>query len=366
MLPESRPAQQESVTATPPQPTVTEPPPRKSSLTANPSQKSVTPTPPQQTAAGTPPIVAPEIRPLPAAPRPLSPEQTWISLGRWASQRGFAAPRCLSVAPTASFSQTTTNGSLLVQEGSLAAYWDRMEFRLGFNPQFIGGQIFLHTLDLQKSIEPLLAGYNGVLKTNRVIVIDPGHGGLNVGTRSAADGRWEKEFTLDWAQRLTPLLERNGWRVFLTRTKDEDVSLPDRVAFAERKQADLFLSLHFNSSGDGAEDQAGLETYCLTPAGMSSSLTRGYNDDPDQVFPNNAYDAENLQYAFHLHRWLLKVAPMADRGVRRARYQGVVRGQRRPAVLIEGGYLSNPAEARRIADPAYRQRLAEAVAKALE
>jgi N-acetylmuramoyl-L-alanine amidase len=55
-----------------------------------------------------------------------------------------------------------------------------------------------------------------------------------------------------------------------------------------------------------------------------------------------------------------------DRGVRRARYQTVLPGQNRPAVLIEGGYLSNPREARRIADPQYRQKLAEAVARALE
>lgn len=306
------------------------------------------------------------MRPLPLAPQPLPPEQTWISLSRWAAQRGFDAPQCLSVAPAASFAQGTTRGALRVQEGSLMAYWDQLELRLGFNPQFIGGQIFLHTLDLQKNIEPLLQEFNGTEKPNRVIVVDPGHGGLDAGTRSAVGGRWEKEFTLDWARRLAPLLETNGWRVFLTRTKDEDVSLPDRVAFAERRRADLFLSLHFNSSGNGADDQAGLETYCLTPAGMPSSLTRGYGDDPDQVFPNNAYDTENLQYAIRLHRSLLNAVDIADRGVRRARYQGVVRAQRRPAVLIEGGYLSNPTEARRIADPAYRQQLAEAVAKALE
>lgn len=314
----------------------------------------------------TPEVHQPEARPLPATPQPLSPEQTWISLSRWAAQRGFEPPHCLAVAPTASFSQTTTNGSLLVQEGSLAAFWDQMEFRLGFNPQFISGQIFLHTLDLEKNIHPLLQSSKEAPKTNRVIVLDPGHGGLNSGTRSAEDGRWEKEFTLDWAQRLVPLLENAGWRVFLTRTKDEDVSLPDRVAFAERQQADLFVSLHFNSSGNGTTEQAGLETYCLTPATMPSSLTRGYSDDPDQVYPNNAYDTENLQYAARLHRSLLKVASLADRGVRRARYQGVVRVQKRPAVLIEGGYLSNPTEARRIADPAFRQQLAEAVVQALK
>lgn len=330
-----------------------------------PPKPPVKPTPSREPAMAESSIAKPESQPLPAKPKPLPPEQTWISLSRWAAQRGFGAPRCLSVAPTASFSQSTTNGALLVQEGSLAAYWDQMEFRLGFNPQFIGGQIFLHALDLQKNIEPVLQGFNGMTKSNRVIVIDPGHGGLNAGTRSAADGRWEKEFTLDWAQRLAPLLERSGWQVFLTRNKDEDISLPDRAAFAERRQADLFLSLHFNSSANG-NDQAGLETYCLTPAGMPSSMTRGYGDDPDQVFPNNAFDTENLQYAVQLHRSLLKIPDLTDRGVRRARYQAVVRTQRRPAVLIEGGYLSNPAEARRIADPAFRQQLAEAVASALE
>jgi N-acetylmuramoyl-L-alanine amidase len=303
---------------------------------------------------------------MPGAPKPLPPEQTWISLTRWAAQQGFEPPRCLSVAPTASFSLTTSNGVLFVQEGTLAAQWDQMEFRLGFNPQFIGGQIFLHTLDLQKNIEPQLREFVGAAGSNRVVVLDPGHGGLDAGTRSADDGKWEREFTLDWAQRLAPLLEREGWRVFLTRTKDEDFSLPNRVAFAERMQADLFLSLHFNSSGNGGDDQAGLETYCLTPAGMPSSLSRGYNDNPDQVFPNNAYDVENLQYAVRLHRSLLKTTGLADRGVRRARYQAVVRGQRRPAVLIEGGYLSNPTEARRIADPGFRQQLAEAVAQALK
>ena len=113
-------------------------------------------------------------------------------------------------------------------------------------------------------------------------------------------------------------------------------------------------------------EQAGLETYCLTPTGMPSSLTRGYSDDPDQVFPNNEFDTENLQYAVRLHRALLKAGATPDRGVRRARFPAILRGQRRPAILIEGGYLSNSSEARRIADPAYRQQLAEAVASALQ
>ena len=160
------------------------------------------------------------------------------------------------------------------------------------------------------------------------------------------------------------MLATNGWQVFLTRNSDTDLSLSNRIAFAEAHKADVFLSLHFNSSAPN-DQQAGLETYCLTPTGMPSSVTRGFGDDPALAFPNNAFDAQNLQFALQVHRALLQVNGRLDRGVRRARYLGVLRGQNRPAILVEGGYLSNPREARRIADPAYRQKLAEAVAQAL-
>ena len=201
-------------------------------------------------------------------------------------------------------------------------------------------------------------------RKNRVVVIDAGHGGRNTGARSVADGIYEKHYTLDWAERLGNLLAAEGWQVRLTRTNDADVGLSDRVAIADEHHADLFISLHFNSAAP-SEEQHGLETYCLTPTGMPSTLTRGYEDDPSLVFPNNAFDAQNLEYAFHLHCALLPVVKM-DRGVRRARFLTVLRGEHCPAVLIEGGYLSNPEEARRIADPAYRQQLAAALAQALQ
>jgi N-acetylmuramoyl-L-alanine amidase len=290
-------------------------------------------------------------------PAPLTTaESGMVSLNRWAAQNGLPELRTIPLNPTPAYAVVTPHGNFAVQVGRLAAFWDGTEVRLGFAPQQIGNQIFLHALDIKKVLEPLARGLSVTTPANRLVVIDPGHGGGNAGTRSTVDGRWEKEFTLDWAQRLVPLLEQNGWRVLLTRTNDTELPLPDRVAFAEAARADLFLSLHFNSSG-GGQEQSGLETYCLTPAGMPSSLTRGYDDDAGQAFPNNAFDAENLRYAVRVHRALLLNAGSLDRGVRR--------GQNRPAVLIEGGYLSNPAEARRVADPAYRQKLAEAVAKGL-
>jgi N-acetylmuramoyl-L-alanine amidase len=220
-------------------------------------------------------------------------------------------------------------------------------------------------LDLNKTVHPLVLSGSGLsLNQNSVIVIDPGHGGENAGTKCVLGNHYEKEFTLDWGLRLQAVLLANGCRAFLTRSNDYDLALSNRVNFATQRKADLFISLHFNSAAPN-ENEAGLETYCLTPSGMPSNLTRGYSDEIRQTFPNNAFDTENLWLASRIHRAVLQVNGHHDRGIRRARFPGVLRGQQRAAILVEGGYLSNPQEARLISDPAYRQKLAETIAKAL-
>ncbi len=271
----------------------------------------------------------------------------------------------LGTGPVPGYALHSANGVLVVNTGSLLARWDGLDVRLGFAPQLIDDQPYVHALDLSKVVEPLLVSRPVAVGPNRVVVIDPGHGGENAGTISVLGAYTEKEFTLDWALRLQNLLWTQGWQAFLTRSNDIDLALSNRVAIAECHKASLFLSLHFNSAAPD-ETEAGLETYCLTPAGMPSTLTRGFEDDTAQAYPNNAFDAQNLQVAVRLHRALLHVNGQKDRGVRHARFPGVLRNQLRPAVLIEGGYLSNPHEAGLIADPAYRQKLAQAIAGALE
>ena len=299
------------------------------------------------------------------APPPTQPTDTWAPLPRWCRNNGFGAPNRLTAASLPSYAISSTNGSFVLRPGTRIADWDGVEIRLGFAPQLIDGQPYVHTLDLNKTIAPLLHGNSLTsLASAPTIVIDPGHGGENAGTKSVLGNHYEKEFTLDWALRLRALLIANNCKVFLTRANDSDLALSNRVAFAEQHKADLFLSLHFNSAAPN-EVEAGLETYCLTPAGMPSTLTRGFPDDLHQSFPNNAFDAQNLGFALRVHRALLQVNGHRDRGVRRARFPGVLRGQQRPAILVEAGYLSNPQEARQIEDPGYRQKLAEAVVKAL-
>ncbi len=293
--------------------------------------------------------------------------ETWVAMDRWCQSRGYGEPRRAATETGFTYSFVSTNsavnGTMTVRIGSQLASWRGMEYRLGFAPVLFNGHPFVHSLDIRKNFLPLLENPPAT-KSNFVIVIDPGHGGTDTGAKSVFNGHTEKEYTLDWARRLRALLVTNGWTVWLTRTNDVFLPLPNRVAIADEHQADFFLSLHFNSISPDT-DASGLQTYCLTPKGMPSNETRGYKDDWSLAFPNNNFDTENIQYAARLHRAVLKVNGHADRGVERARFIRVVREQNRPAVLMEGGFLSNPREARRIADPAYRQKLAEALAQAL-
>ena len=321
-------------------------------------REEAAPAPPPETVAPVPEPPAPVEGPSP-------PAGTWVPLQHWCKANGLAGLRQVAVAPSPTYAVNTPGGGLVLRVGSGTVFWNGVDVRLGFATQMTDEQPCVHVFDLKKPLEPMIRkGFLTLPDTTPTIVIDPGHGGTDSGARSVMGYGVEKEFTLDWARRLGGLLATNGWQVFLTRTTDIDMPLPNRVAFADAHHADLFLSLHFNSAAPD-QNQAGLETYCLTPTGMISSVTRGYDDDPGLSFPNNAFDEQNLQLALLVHRALLPVNGQLDRGVRRARYLGVLRNQNRPAVLIEGGYLSNPREARLISSAAYRQKLAEAVAGAL-
>lgn len=290
---------------------------------------------------------------------------TWASLKQWAAQNNIGPVQRISAgAPLPTFALRAPRGLLIVRANDQIAFWNSIELHLGFAPRMVTNELLLASLDISKNVEPLLHPLALPPNTNRVIVIDPGHGGANTGTTSVLDGSHEKQYTLDWAKRLAPILETNGWKVFLTRTNDIDIPLPDRASFADACKADLFISLHFNASPDRDQGEAGIETYCVPPTGMPQTLKR-FEDNPALVFPNNRFDADNLRFAMRVQRSILKISGAHDRGVGRARFMTVLRLQNCPAILVEGGYLSNPREARHIEDPAYRQKLAEAVAAAL-
>lgn len=344
--------------ATPP------PPADQSSPTGWSAPAPASATPLRPPVAHPPTIVAHPLPPVAPANLPPANLRVWTSLHRWAQQHQFGPPRRISTTPVTAYALTTPRGTLTLVIGSHEAAWNGTVFFLGYPPEIVDNEVFVQGVDLRKNLAPLLLEPPLALPPGGLIVIDPGHGGMNGGTVSVLDQRPEKEFTLDTARRLKPLLEAEGWRVQLTRTADQELTLSNRVAIADACHADLFISLHFNSAGSNRK-QRGLETYCLTPVGLPSNLTRGEPDPIYQPLPNNEYDIPNLQLALALQSAVLHGTGLEDRGVRRARFMGVLHGQSRPAVLIEEGFLSCPEEAQRIESPGFRQRLAESIAAAL-
>ena len=225
-----------------------------------------------------------------ATPSPVpNDNEPWTPIAIWCRSKGLPTPE--------------------IQAGSRAVKIGGITHFLGFEPIDQGGTICIHPLDRIKTFEPLLLALTW--PHPKILVLDPGHGGAQVGSRCLTGNRFEKEFTLDWALRLKPLLEAQGWTVTLTRTNDSELSLTDRVRMAETQQAGLFISLHFNSAFPNTQAH-GLETYCLTPCGLTSTTTRVYADDTTATFPNNQHDAGNLVLARRIHRHLLSATGAAD------------------------------------------------------
>jgi N-acetylmuramoyl-L-alanine amidase len=151
--------------------------------------------------------------------------------------------------------------------------------------------------------------------------------------------------------------------VSLTRSSDSTLDLETRPDLARRRKADLFVSLHFNSVESSAGSVRGSEVYCLTPAGASSTNARGQGAGSGQ-YPGNQFDQKNILLAHEVQKSLTHGLGTEDRGVRRARF-AVLRESTMPSVLIEGGYLSNPVEGKKILDPAYRKQMAKAIVDGL-
>jgi N-acetylmuramoyl-L-alanine amidase len=225
------------------------------------------------------------------------------------------------------------------------------------------GTPHVSALDLQGVVRPLLQGVPRPSTAPRVrtICIDPGHGGHHVGYQVGPNQ--EKRATLVWAKDLGDRLRRAGFNVVYTRARDVYVDVGERPEIAHRRRADLFISLHFNSDG-GGNGARGVETYCLTPAGARSTNDRGEGGDLERR-PGNKNDAKNLLLAHAIQRSLVTRLGFEDRGVRRARF-AVLRTAEMPAVLVEGGFLSDRAEAARILDPEFRGRMAQAVVTAIQ
>lgn len=220
------------------------------------------------------------------------------------------------------------------------------------------GHLWVAERDVSKTLEPIFSPKKPSTRVPvKTIVLDPGHGGSDRGA-TGAGGSTERWHTLDLAKRVEQRLKETGVRVLLTRREDITFSLEERVAFARKHGADLFISLHFNSGGSAR----GIETYCVTPVGTASTASPGYHKKSN--VPGNQFDSQNVWLAHCIQKSMLDATGAVDRGVRRAGFY-VIREISCPAVLVEGGFLSNRAEEQKIRQPSYRDSLADGIAEGI-
>ena len=187
----------------------------------------------------------------------------------------------------------------------------------------------------------------------KTITLDAGHGGNDRG----ASGKFskEKDITLKLTRRVADILTACNYRVHLTRNRDVTLSLKDRTARQRAAGSDLFVSIHVNASPN--KNAAGIETYCLTPADAPSTIGKFLL----QKNPANCFDVNNFALACRLQHFMVKKTGAVNRGVRRARF-AVLRDITSPGVLIEIGFISNPAEERLLNNPVYMENLARGIA----
>ncbi len=206
------------------------------------------------------------------------------------------------------------------------------------------------------------------------MVLDPGHGGSNPGTKGA--GLHEKQLTLVIANLVATKLRAANITVELTRSDDRTLTLRQRVAIADRRPADLFVSIHANASP--TRTQRGYETFVLTARGVdidgralrSDTTTPRPGVDPEIALvlddvERGASQWEAADLAARMQRALRdRRGKEGDRGVRQDAHH-VLLGATMPAVLVEVGFLDHPVEGKELADPAVQQHLASAIAEAI-
>ncbi len=216
----------------------------------------------------------------------------------------------------------------------------------------------------------------------RTLVIDPGHGGQATGAATPG-GLTEKDLTLDIAVRLKEIVVRRlGLQVVLTREQDVDVPHEERTEKANYWQADLFVSIHTNSYR--VDSIRGPETYFLSDSASDALAMAAAQSENQGASPSGevaAPDGQALDFILwdlaqtqHLRESSLlaetiqsnmsRLWDVPDRGVKQAPFL-VLKGATMPAVLVEVGYLSNPEDARRLADPSYRQQIAEVLYRSI-
>ncbi|WP_298096105.1 N-acetylmuramoyl-L-alanine amidase [uncultured Campylobacter sp.] len=216
----------------------------------------------------------------------------------------------------------------------------------------------------------------------KLIVIDPGHGGSDSG--AVGNGLKEKNVVLATSKKLGALLTKRGYKVLYTRSTDVFINLRSRTAFAAKKNADMFISIHANAApnASAASRMSGVETFFLSPARSERSKNAAALENRGDLEDMNTFSKQTFlnflnrekiissnKLAIDIQSYMLssvkKSFSSRDGGVREAPFWVLV-GATMPAVLVEMGYITHPQEGKNLGKSAYQDRIAQGIANGVD
>ncbi len=219
---------------------------------------------------------------------------------------------------------------------------------------------------------------------NKIVVIDPGHGGKDSGA-IGYQGREEKRAVLSIAKKVAKELKRRGFKVYLTRDRDIFINLRERTKIANKKMADIFVSIHANAAPNKKSylSMKGIETYFLSPARSERAKNAAALENKSDMAAMDYFSKEIFLNFYNRERIIAsnKLAIDVQAGILknlRKKYRGVVDGGVRegpfwvlvgaqmPSILIEVGYITNPTDAKRLFNPFFQKILAKGIADGIE
>ena len=216
----------------------------------------------------------------------------------------------------------------------------------------------------------------------KLIVIDPGHGGSDSG--AVGNGLKEKNVVLATSKKLGALLTKRGYKVLYTRSTDVFINLRSRTAFAAKRNADMFISIHANAAPNtsSALKMSGVETFFLSPARSERSKNAAALENRGDLEDMNTFSKQTFlnflnrekiissnKLAIDIQSYMLssvkKSFSSRDGGVREAPFWVLV-GATMPAVLVEMGYITHPQEGKNLGKSAYQDRIAQGIANGVD
>ncbi len=238
---------------------------------------------------------------------------------------------------------------------------------------------------IAKSVHQNVSLKKEELLPKKTIVIDPGHGGKDSGAVGYKKNIYEKNIVFHISKELAAILRKRGHRVHLTRTRDSFVKLHKRTEYANKKKADIFISIHANAiPRSGKIHQAyGIETYFLSPSNSKRAERVAAKENIKDMDNMNRFGKDSFlnflnrekilasnKLSIDLQQSVLRAlrkhySKIKDGGVRKGPFWVLV-GAQMPAALVEVGFVSNPMEAKRLMNRTYQKRLAQGLAEGIE